>query len=255
VSTFGQGPPYAAPVAFRIVGPQLVQLKQYGEELRRIMHTEPAILHTQASIAGGDPKLWFAADEYQARLAGLTLQEIAGQFQTALEGRSGGSVLEDLEELPVRIRYSEEQRASLDDIGSLKLVAAGSGGPSAWVPAVALGDLNLRPEPGSLTRRNGERVNIILGYVAQGTLPLEVTQNIMAKLAAEGFELEPGYRLEVAGGSEEQGRAIAQLMTYVPVLVALMIATLVLSFRSVLLAGVIAAVALLSVGLGMLHCG
>ncbi|NJN47886.1 MAG: efflux RND transporter permease subunit, partial [Candidatus Competibacteraceae bacterium] len=61
VSTFGQGPPYAAPVAFRIVGPQLVQLKQYGEELRRIMHTEPAILHTQASIAGGDPKLWFAA--------------------------------------------------------------------------------------------------------------------------------------------------------------------------------------------------
>ncbi|MEZ5584898.1 MAG: hypothetical protein R3F37_20920 [Candidatus Competibacteraceae bacterium] len=72
---------------FRIVGPQLAQLKQYGEELRRIMHTEPAILHTQASIAGGDPKLWFAADEYQARLAGFTLQEIAGQFQTALEGQ------------------------------------------------------------------------------------------------------------------------------------------------------------------------
>ncbi|MEZ5584897.1 MAG: efflux RND transporter permease subunit [Candidatus Competibacteraceae bacterium] len=45
---------------------------------------------------------------------------------------------------------------------------------------------------------------------------------------------------------------MAQLMTYVPVLVALMIATLVLSFRSVLLAGVIAAVALMSVGLGML---
>ena len=56
----------------------------------------------------------------------------------------------------------------------------------------------------------------------------------------------------MAGDSAEQQRAVAQLLTYAPVLATLMISTLVLSFRSFTLAGLIGVVALLSVGLGML---
>ena len=77
ISPFGQGPPYEAPVAFRIVGPSLAELRRYGEELRRIMHRQPAILHTRATVSGGEPKLWFSADEQQVRLAGLTLADVA----------------------------------------------------------------------------------------------------------------------------------------------------------------------------------
>lgn len=252
VSLFGQGPPYEAPVAFRLVGPNLAQLKHYGDELRRIMHTQPAILHTLATITGGEPKLWLKADEYEARVAGLTLSEIARQFQGNLEGRVGGSVLEDLEELPVRIRYGSSERGSLDRIGSINLVSREAAAQQLWIPAQAIGEFEIRPELASITRRNGERVNKVLGWVAQGTLPIDVTNAILKQLATDGFELPRGYRLEIAGDSEEQGRAIGQLMTYIPVLVALMIATLVLSFRSALLAGVIGSVAVMSIGLGML---
>ncbi len=252
VSLFGQGPPYEAPVAFRLVGPNLVQLKQYGDELRRIMHTHPAILHTMATVTGGKPKLWLEADEYEARVAGLTLSEVAGQFQGNLEGRVGGSVLEDLEELPVRIRYGRSERGSLDRIGSINLVSRETAAQQLWIPARAIGEFRIRPELASITRRNGERVNKVLGWVDQGALPIDVTNDILEQLAGEGLELPQGYRLEIAGDREEQGRAVQQLMTYVPVLVALMIATLVLSFRSALLAGVIGAVAVLSIGLGML---
>ncbi len=252
VSAFGQGPPYEAPVAFRLVGPNLAKLKNYGDEFRRITHSEPQILHTQATVSAGEPKLWFQADEYEARLAGLTLNDVASQFQSNLEGQVGGSVLEDLEELPVRIRYGRTERESLDRISSLNLVSPTASASNGWVPAEALGEVTLRPELGSITRRNGERVNKILGYVSQGALPIEVTRSILSRLDEEGFELAPGYRLEVAGDSEEQGRAIGLLLTYVPVLVALMVATVVLSFRSAMLGGVIGAVALLSIGLGML---
>jgi multidrug efflux pump subunit AcrB len=248
VSAFGQGPPYEAPVAFRLVGPRLEVLRELGQELRRVMHLQPAILHTRATVSGGEPKLWFEAEEDEARLAGLTLSDVAAQFQGNLEGRVGGSVLEDLEDLPVRIRYSNDERGSLDRIGALNLVADNGG----WLPAEALGSLDLRPETGTITRRNGERVNKVLGYVAPGTLAIDVTRAIQADLAEQGFRLPAGYRLEVAGDSEEQGRAIALLLTYLPVLMLLMIATVVLSFRSVVLAGIIGAVALMSVGLSML---
>jgi multidrug efflux pump subunit AcrB len=249
VKAFGQGPPISAPVAFRLVGPDPDQLRVLGEQLRGLLHTHPAITHTQASILGGEPKLWLVANEREARLAGLGLGAIAEQFQTALDGRLAGRVLEDLEDLPVRIRHAPASRASVDDVITLRLSAPDS---ETWVPAVALGELTLKPEPASITRRNGERVNEVRAFLRQGALPIEVTRVVEAQLGNGALQLPAGYRLETAGDSAEQRHAIAQLLTYAPVLATLMIGSLVLSFRSFALAGLIGAVAVLSIGLGML---
>lgn len=250
VQPFGQGPPIPAPVAFRLVGEEPYRLRLLGDELRRIMHRLPEITHTRASMEGGEPKLWFQGDEDLVRLGGLTLAEVASQFQGSLDGRTGGSVLEDLEELPVRVRYGDDERRSLAQIEALQLQSSAIDG--SWIPASALGHITLLPEAVTLTRRNGERVNNIEGFIRHGSLPIEVANRVMAEIKAEGFQLPPGYRLEVAGNSEEQGRAVGQLLTYVPVLFALMLSSLILSFRSVAIAGSIILVAALSVGLGML---
>ncbi|MDJ0739184.1 MAG: efflux RND transporter permease subunit [Gammaproteobacteria bacterium] len=249
VRAFGQGPPIRAPIGLRVFGPDADRLRELGERLRALLHRQPAVTHTQASIQGGEPKLWLDADEHQARLAGLTLGGIANQFQAALDGRVGGRVLEDLEDLPVRIRYADGDRRSVDAISTLRL---GSAGSDDWIPANALGSVRLSPALQGVTRRNGERVNEINGYLRQGALPIEVTAAVMTEIDAGALQLPPGYRIELAGDSAEQQRAVGQLLTYVPLLATLMIATLVLSFRSFALAGLIGVVALFSVGLGML---
>ena len=248
VRAFGQGPPVAAPVAFRILGPELDTLRVLGEKLRAILHTQPEVTHTRASIAGGSPKLWLVADERQARLAGLTLGEIADQFQSALDGRIGGRVLEDIEDLPVRVRIEASRRTALDEVAGLRLNAGGDD----WVPASAIGALQLKPEMGGITRRDGERVNEVQAFLRQGALPIEVTRAVQARLEQGGLVLPTGYRVELAGDSAEQARAINQLLAYVPVLATLMVATLVLAFRSFALAGLVGLVAVLSVGLGLL---
>ena len=120
------------------------------------------------------------------------------------------------------------------------------------MPASALGEIALKPALQAITRRNGERVNEIQGFLSQGVLPIEVTSAVQQRIDEGAIELPPGYRIQLAGDSAEQQRAIAQLLTYAPVLAALMIATLVLSFRSFALAGLIGLVAIGSVGLGML---
>ena len=252
VGKFGQGPPVDAPVGFRITGPNPDYLRLYGEKVRRVIHSLPSIIHTQATIQGGEAKLWFDVDEDQARLAGFSLNDISQQLQNNLEGKIGGSVLEDIEELPVRIRYSDEQRNSLSNIASFKLISQESSSSNDWVPLEAIGQFSLRPELAGITHRNGERVNNILVYTRPDTLTLDVTQQILNRLDAENFTMAPGYRLTVAGDSEEQQRAMGSLKTYLPVLLVLMIATLVLSFQSFILAIFIALVAVLSVGLGML---
>jgi len=250
VAPFAQGPPVDAPVGFRIEGPVIAVLKKLGDELRRIMHTVPAIVQTRASVSGGQARLNFVPDEIAASQAGLTLTQVAAQMQTSFEGETGGSILEDLEELPVRVRVEAEDRDSAAAVGSLALVTPAD--PGRYVPASGIGRVELVPEAGSISRRNGVRSNDVLGYIVRDALPIDVTNAILARVEEEGFDVPPGYTFSVAGDSAEQSEALGSLTTYLPVLLMLMVATIVLSFRSGRLAALIGVVAILSVGLGML---
>ena len=246
VAPFAQGPPVDAPVGFRISGPSLTVLAEKGEELRRVMYETEGITHTRTSISSR-AKLKYAANQSDAERVGLTLDDIAFQMQGNLEGFTGGSVREDLEDLPVRIRYSDDVRGSLPDIASMPLLTN-----SKWVPADTLGDMRVEPESASITRRNGERVNVIHGWVAPGSLPIEISNDILANLDAAGFSLPPGYTLRLEGDSDAQQEAVGNLMIYLPILVMLMVTTLILSFGSASAAAIVGLVALLSAGLGML---
>ncbi len=252
VGAFGQGPPVEAPVELRVIGPDPERLARYGEELRRIAHDTPGITHTRATIRRGEAKLRFEVDEERARLAGLSLGEVSRQLQHALEGVDAGLLLEDLESLPVRIRYHDFERGSVERIATTGFVSASSSVAGLWTPAIALGEWKLAPELSSITRRDGERVNEVLATVAHGALPIEVTRQLEARLRARASSLAPGYRLEAGGNSEEQGEAVRLLATYAPVLGLSMLGILVLSFGSVRLAALVGVVAVLSVGLGLL---
>ncbi len=249
VLQLGQGPPIEAPVELRIYGSSLDRLRELGDRVRRVMATLPEFTHSLASIQGGEPKLWVDADEDQVRLAGLTLDDVARQLRDDLEGRTGGSILEQVEDLPVRVRFGDARRADMDRIASTNLSAPAT---DDWIPLTALGELDLRPQLGGITRDDGVRCNYLRAYLVAGTLPPEATQHLMEALEADGFELPPGYRMAIGGDAEESSEAIANLATYVPVLAVLMVATVVLSFRSFLLAGLLGGVAFMSIGLGML---
>ena len=121
-----------------------------------------------------------------------------------------------------------------------------------WVPANTLGSMQVEPESGSITRRNGQRANTVWGWVRPGVLPIEVTNKVLARLDEEGFTLPPGYSLQLEGDSDAQQDAVGNLVLYLPILILLMAATLVLSFRNAGAAGIIGLVAVLAAGLGML---
>ena len=247
VSPYSQGPPVDAPVGLRIDGPDTAELIRLGAEIREIMHSVPTITQTYSTMTGGEPKLNFLADEVAVRQAGLTLTSVAQQMQANLEGRTGGSVLEGRDDLPVRIRYPEASRATLTDVASTQLVGA-----EGQISALNVGAFELIPEPGSITRENSVRSNKIFAFIRRDALAVDVSNQVRAEMESRGFELPPGYTLYLEGDSNEQANAIGLLATYLPILMLLMVATIVLSFRSVRLASVIGLVAILSVGLGLL---
>ena len=249
VRRFGQGPPVIADIEYRLFGPSVATLQDLGDEIRVALQAHPDVIATRTSVPRGQPKLFFEADPSAARLAGLTLSGVASQIGSAMEGVASGSVLEDLESLPVRVRAPDERRRDLGDVASTPLAAPGT---DRWVSAASLGGFELRPELGGMSRFNGERTNTISAWVREGALPIDVGAEVMAGLGRAGFAPPPGYRLGVGGASEQDAEATANLAAFAPVLGTLMLATLVLAFRSVRYAAVLGAVAFCSVGLGIL---
>lgn len=248
-----QGPPFDAPIEVRLFGPDLHQLSQSGDELRTILSETPDVLHHKAELADPLPKLTLKIDEEQARLAGLDHAEISRQLNAALEGTLGGSILEETEELPVRIRVPHDRRGSLENIASLQLISSKKtpDGQAQYVPLTAIADVRMSSEIAAISHFNGERMNEVQAYIKAGVLPAKVLADFQKRLQQAGYELPPGYRLEWGGEASKRDDAVGNLMANVGVLMVLMVATLVLSFSSFRVAGLVGAVGILSIGLGL----
>lgn len=250
VRKFAQGPPVAAPIGFDIVGPDLDTLIELGQQVRLVMSQVPGVSHSTASIDVGSPELTLDLTRQTAAISQLGLNQIASQLNSQLGGQLGGSVLEATEELPIRVRVDRSQLSSSDQLGMAPITS--TTGQYTWVDVNSLGELQLRSAISSITRLNGERVNKIQGFLLTGATAIDVSREIQQKLDQSGFSLPVGYRLKLAGDADEQGKAIGQLSTYLPVLLVFMVTTLVLSFNSLRYAMVIGLVAMLAIGYGML---
>lgn len=245
-----QGPPFDAPVEVRIFGPDQDQLRTISDQIRRVLSEVPNVVHTRADQSETVPKLLFEIDEEEARMAGVDFTVIAQQLNASLEGSVGGSILESTEELPVRVRLKNSDRAELSSIASLTLQpTSGMGGQP--VPISALATQKLVPQTSSIPRFGNRRMNEIQAYIKAGVLPATVLSDFQSRLAESGFELPVGYEMQFGGEAAERDNAVGNLMASVGVLMVLMIATLVLSFGSFRIAGIVGLVAVLSVGLGV----
>ena len=252
VRELNQGPPFDAPVELRIYGPDLDMLRDLGERARLSLSSVPTVTHTRATFEAGEPKLWLIADEDGARQSGLTLTDIARQLDGSLEGTVAGSMLEGTEELPVRVRVGAADRGNLDSIGAINLIGSGVGDDRfPGIPLSALGEIALSPALGGISRRNGERVNIVRGYIQANTLPETALTAFSERLAADPLALPPGYRVEFGGETAERDDAVGNLMASVGPLMVLMVAFVVLTFNSFRMAGLIFIVAGQAFGLGL----
>lgn len=263
-----QGPPFIAPIEMRLIGPDLDVLRKAGNQARLILSDTPDVVYTSATLAETVPKLSVQVDEQQARLAGLDHATVALQLDAILEGTLGGSVLEATEELPVRFRVADARRGDLSQIASVDLLpardlaadarrtAAGSYGKhphrtitQPYVPLSAIAQVILRPEISSIVHFNTMRMNEVQAFITAGVLPEKVQADFERRLAESDFSLPVGYHFEFGGEGEVRDDAVGDLMSSVHVLIVLVIATLVVTFNSFRIAGLVASVAILSVGL------
>ncbi|MEZ9392700.1 efflux RND transporter permease subunit [Vibrio splendidus] len=249
VRKLNQGPPFTAPVELRVYGENLDTLKAIGEDVRLILVGVPHVTHTRETLQPGTPKVWLKVDEDTAKLNGISLNQFAGMLQTTLTGRESGSVIEGSESVPIRVRVADDARENLAHLSNIRLPIS-SDVYSTGINVSTLAELELTTSRGAITRRNGQRVNTIEGYIEAGVLPQTVLNEFQKRLA--DYEMPSGYTIGFGGESAERDNSVNSLISNVAVVVVLMVLVVVMSFNSFRMSSIIFMVAGLAGGLGLL---
>lgn len=243
---FEQGPPVDAPIEFFIQGNNLETLNALGNETRRILSGVPGITYTQASLQLGAPVVTIRADEAATAMSGDRLVDLANDLRAELEGVPAGSILEGIEEVPVRVIAPPERRSQLADLRSKTI---GNGPDGSGAPIASLGEITLDPQTAVITRYMGRRVNQIYGFTEPYSLPPPVMEKFQSALDASAFSVPPGYEIIIGGEEETRTEALGNLASLAVPLVLIMAGAVALVFNSFRMALVILMTGGMSVGL------
>ncbi len=208
------------------------------------------------TLEDGQPKFVYESNEEEVQVARFSNVALADQLSSAMVGAFGGSLFEETEESPIRVRLATDSRRDLGMVTSVNLLAANGGNSDArpksnqWVPVSALGEMKLVPGINVIPREDGQRSNTVAAYVPPEFMVSQLGVHYKDELEKIRQNLPPGYTLKTGGEEENQQESMSNVLAYVGLLMVIMAASLVVGMRSFRLMLIIVCVALMSMGFG-----
>ena len=222
------GPPSPFPVAFRVNGPDLAQVRAIAERVKEVMQDDPMMRTVNMDWSERAPALRLVLDQDRLRALGLTSSDVAEQMQFFLTGVTVAQAREDIRTVDIVARSAGGDRLDPARIADFTLVGANG----QRVPVSQVGRIEVRMEEPILQRRDRVPTITVRGDIADGLQPPDVSTAMLGKLQPIIKALPGGYRIDMAGSIEEAGKANAALVPIFPIMIALMMIVIILQVRS-----------------------
>ena len=222
------GPPVPWPVTFRVMGPEVDELRVIAERVRQRLADHPNTTQAHAEWGERVSALRLSWDRQRLRLLGLTPQAVAEQIQGATNGLRASEIREDIRTVDLVTRMNAASRPGLDQLGSLVIETA----TGERLPLAQVADLEVVQEEPVLKRRDRTPTMEVHAEIRGDVQPATVTAEVDPALDAIRAELPPGYRVEVGGSVEKSAEARASIAGLFPVMAAVMVTLIMLSMRS-----------------------
>jgi len=218
------GPPVVWPVGFRVVGPDRLELRRIGHEIRQLMEESGYTRNAHLDWDERVPVLHLNIDPDRLRLMGLTPSDVAQQLQFELDGAPVTKLRENIRQVELRARGN---KASYDDYQNLEIRTR----DGRKIPLSQLGDLTVKYEDPVIKRYNREPFLAVLAdpYNAQANDVMLKLWDVMKPLRES---LSDDYRIDLGGSVEESTKADASLQKLQPIMLALMLIFIMLQMRS-----------------------
>jgi multidrug efflux pump subunit AcrB len=228
VDRFNFGPPVGFPVQFRVIGPDPEKVRDIAYRVREIMRSDDRVVDAQLDWNEKMPSITLEVDQARARALGLTPQDVAQTLQTLIGGVTVTTIRDREEKVDVVARAVPAERAALDQIDSLTILAH----DGAVVPVSQVAHVHYGVEEPIMWRRNRDMAITARADVVDGVQPPDVSTALWPKLQGVRDSLAPGYRIEMGGSIEESQKGNASIFILFPIMVLGMLTLLMIQLQS-----------------------
>ncbi|HLK57631.1 MAG TPA: efflux RND transporter permease subunit [Chthonomonadaceae bacterium] len=204
--TLEQGPPVGAPIAVRVMGDNLNDLRYAGEQIKTILNGTPGATSAYHNYGELPLALKVNINEEQRALAGLSAADIAQATQMGFSGMTASYLREGDKEIPIQLRLDPKERSGANALGDLYLPSS----TGAVVPLRQVASLALAPEEGRIVRRNHVRTLTVYAYTDGSRLASQILADAQKRIAV--LPLPKGVTLGYGGEQEEVGRSFTELL-------------------------------------------
>jgi multidrug efflux pump subunit AcrB len=218
--------------------PEPIVIKLFSQDGKLLNDTAPRVadaigkIHGVVDILDGvenaisGPAVTFQVNPLVAARSGFTPEEIAIDASALLEGEPAAApVVVNDRVYPIRVRFPDENRASLDRMTNTLLVSAS--GKTATLGSLAR--LESIPGETEIKRENSQRIAEVTGRLEGVDLGTGIAQ---VQKAVNGLHLPSTIRVEYGGLYEEQQKSFHDLVTVLLLAVLLLFAVLLFEFRT-----------------------
>ncbi|MBX8530995.1 efflux RND transporter permease subunit [Pseudomonas cichorii] len=223
------GPYSPFPVAYRVMGPDPLKLREIAGQVQKVLQASPMMRTVNTDWGPLVPVLHFSLDQDRLQAVGLTSNAVAQQLQFLLTGVPITAVREDIRSVQVVGRAAGDIRLDPAKIAGFTLV--GSAGQR--IPLSQVGDVDVRMEDPILRRRDRTPTITVRGDIAEGLQPPDVSSVALKQLQPVIDALPDGYRIVEAGSSEESAKASKAMLPLFPIMIALTLLIIILQVRSI----------------------
>ncbi|MCH9649780.1 MAG: efflux RND transporter permease subunit [Deltaproteobacteria bacterium] len=192
---------FRTPVEVEILGDDLAQLKEYGENARARLAELPDLADVETSLKSGAPEVRIVYDRDRLARYGLNIQTVAELVRDQVKGFEATRFNLEDRRVPVIVRLAEADRETVKDVREL-WVNPGAGKP---IPLAAVATAELGEGPSEVRRVDGQRVALITANLAQASLGRAV-ESIEGVLFSE-VQWPSDMTFHVAGQNEEWQRS------------------------------------------------
>ncbi len=197
---------FKTPVEVEVYGDDLAALRSRASAVRTTLAALPQLTDVESSLRKGAPEVQIVYDRERMRRYGLNLGEVARRVRDEVRGREATRFNKGDRRIPLVVRLSEGERASVADVE--RLIVDPSGEAAIALDAVA--EVVLGEGPSEVRRVDGQRVAIVRANLAAGASLGDAATAIENALAGEEWPAEMSYR--VAGQNQEWDRSQQSLV-------------------------------------------
>ena len=195
-----------SPISIELKGRNTEALNTLGEGLKKQLEQYPAVSDIEDSLSDGKEELQLELKP-EARLLGLSLNQVARQVRQAVFGFEVQRVQRGREEVRVMVRYPLEARQSIETLEQMMIRI----GPNQEVPLWQVANVFPGLSPDSILRVDRQRTISVNADFDKEAGDLSLVLGEVNAWLSEQINAYPGTTFEMAGEARDQAESTNSL--------------------------------------------